>query len=712
MKKMKVSCFGMGIPLLGLLFVYFTACNQTQDSMKPPLANKIKKELSIHGDVRIDNYYWMNKREDPAVLDYLKKENAYTEAMLKHTEGLQDKLYEEIVGRIKQTDMSVPFLLNGYYYYTRYEEGQEYPLYCRKKGSLEEEEEIMLDGNAMARGHDYFSISGLSVSPDNQLLAFGVDTVSRRKYTLHIKDLGSGKELGEAIPNTTGYAAWANDNKTLFYTQKNDVTLRPEKIFIHKLGDAHENDQLVYFEEDEEFTTSAFQSKSRELIMIGCYSTLSTEYRFIRADKPDEEFRFIQPRQNKIEYYVEHYKDKFYIRTNFDAKNFRLMEAPVQDPGMKSWKEVIPHRPEVLLEDFEVFKNFLAVDERIKGLTNLRIIDWKNNTDYNLDFGESTYMAYFSRNVEFDTELLRYGYTSLTTPNSVYDFNMITKEKELLKQQEVVGGYDPAGYQAERLYVKAQDGTEVPMSLVYKKGIQKDRTNPLLIYGYGSYGSSMDPYFSSVRLSLLDRGFIFAIAHVRGGEELGRQWYEDGKLLNKKNTFTDFIACTEYLIENGYTNPELCFAMGGSAGGLLMGAVVNMRPDLYKGIVAAVPFVDVITTMLDENIPLTTGEYDEWGDPRQKEYYDYILSYSPYDNVTAKDYPAMLVTTGWHDSQVQYWEPAKWVAKLRDLKTDDNLLVLWTNLDYGHSGASGRFKRYKETALEYAFILDQAGINE
>ena len=469
---------------------------------------------------------------------------------------------------------------------------------------------------------------------------------------------------------------------------------------------------MIYTEVNEEYTTAVFQSKSKELIMIGSHSTLSTEYQYLDADHPDDKFKTIQPRQKDIEYFVEHYKDKFYIRTNYKAKNFRLMEVPMKNTAIDEWIEVIPHRADVLFEDFEIFKDFLALDERIKGLSNLRIIDWKNDKDYYLDFGESTYMAYFSRNVEFNTDILRYGFSSLISPNSVYDFNMISAEKKLLKQQEVVGGYDGTAYQAERLYAKASDGKEIPLSIVYKKGIEKNGNNPLLIYGYGSYGSSIEPYFSSVRLSLLDRGFVFAMAHVRGGEELGREWYEDGKLLNKMNTFNDFIACTQFLIDQKYTSPEKCFAMGGSAGGLLMGAIVNISPELYKGVIAAVPFVDVITTMLDESIPLTTGEYDEWGDPREKEYYDYILTYSPYDNVQALDYPAMLVTTGWHDSQVQYWEPAKWVAKLREIKSGDDLLLLWTNLDYGHGGASGRFKRYKETALEYAFLLDQAGIDK
>jgi len=703
--------FGAILPMLGLI-VLLISCNQNEDTMKAPVAKKIKKELTIHDHTRIDNYFWLNDRENPDVLAHLKEENAYTKAMMKHTETLQDELYKEIVGRIKQTDMSVPFLLNGYYYYTRYEEGQEYAIHCRKKGSLEGEEEVMIDANAMAEGHEFFSLSGLNVSPDNKLLAYGVDTVSRRRYTLYVKNLETGEILSEAIPNTTGYAAWANDNETLFYTIKNTETLRPEKIYKHKLGASYEKDELIYMEEDEEYTTAVFQSKSKHLIMIGSHSTLSTEYQFVDADHPDDKFKTIQSRQKDLEYFVEHYKDKFYIRTNYKAKNFRLMEVSMNSTGIDEWIEVIPHRADVLFEDFEIFKDFLALDERIKGLTNIRIIDWKNDKDFYLDFGESTYMAYFSRNVEFDTDILRYGFSSLISPNSVYDYNMISGEKELLKQQEVVGGYDGSAYHAERLYAKASDGKEIPLSIVYKKGIEKNGKNPLLIYGYGSYGSSIEPYFSSVRLSLLDRGFVFAMAHVRGGEELGREWYEDGKLMNKMNTFTDFIACTQFLIDQKYSSPEKCFAMGGSAGGLLMGAIVNINPGLYQGVIAAVPFVDVITTMLDESIPLTTGEYDEWGDPREKEYYDYILTYSPYDNVQAIDYPAMLVTTGWHDSQVQYWEPAKWVAKLREIKSGDDLLLLWTNLDYGHGGASGRFRRYKETALEYAFLLDQAGIDK
>ncbi len=711
MNKFNVRVSGVLIPAATMIILLYS-CQQNQEIMKPPVARKIAKELSIHDDTRIDNYYWMKDRENPEVLEYLKAENAYTDAMLKHTVQFQDKLYNEIVGRIKQTDMSVPYKLNGYFYYSRYEEGQEYPVYCRKKENLEAAEEIMLNANEMAKGHDFFSLSGLNVSPDNKMISYGVDTVSRRKYTLHVKNLETGEILQEAIPNTTGYAAWANDNQTLFYTIKNEMTLRPEKVYRHQLGGDMNQDELLYYEDDETFSTSAYNSKSKELIIIGSYSTLSTEYRFINADKPLEEFKIVQPRQKDLEYFLAHYKDKFYIRTNYEAKNFRLMEVLIDSPGIENWKEVISHRPDVLFEDFEIFKNFLVLDERIKGLSNIRVIDWGGKNEYYIDFGESAYMAYLSKNPEFDTGILRYGFTSMITPNSIYDYNMVSKEKELLKIQEVVGGYDREDYQSERFNVLASDGKEIPLSIVYKKGLVKDADNPLLIYGYGSYGSSMDPYFSSTRLSLLDRGFVMALAHIRGGEELGRDWYEDGKLLNKKNTFTDFIACTEYLIDQKYSKPELCFAQGGSAGGLLVGAVVNMRPGLYKGAITAVPFVDVITTMLDESIPLTTGEYDEWGDPREKEYYEYILSYSPYDNVEAKDYPALLITTGWHDSQVQYWESAKWVAKLRDMKTDQELLLLRTNLEYGHGGASGRFKRYKETAMEYAFVLDLSGIKK
>jgi len=701
----------LSFTLLLVSLLMISSCTDNKSKMNPPVAKKINKELSAHDHTRIDPYYWLNDRENQEVISYLEEENKYTGAMMKHTEELQTELYDEIVGRIKQTDMSVPYKRNGYFYYSRYEEGMEYPIYCRKEGTLEADEEIMLNVNEMAEGYSYFQVGGISVSHDNKLLAYGVDTVSRRKYTICFKNLETGEILADMIPNTTGYAPWAADNKTVFYTRKDEVTLRPEKIFRHKLGDDATKDPMIYFEEDETFRTGVSLSKSMDYLLIGSFSTLSTEYRILKTDDPEGEFRVFQERQPELEYYISHYQDRFYIRTNHEAKNFRLMETPARRTALKNWKEVIGHREDVLLEDYEVFNNYMALQERKNGLTEIRILSHDAERDFYIEFDEQAYVVYLSTNLDFDTELLRYGYTSMTIPNSVYDYNMNTGEKELLKRQEVVGGYDPDLYYAERLFATAADGVKVPISLVYKKDLKKEGGNPLVLYGYGSYGASMDPYFSSTRLSLLDRGFVYAIAHIRGGEEMGRQWYEDGKLLKKKNTFTDFISCGEFLIEEGYTTPDNIFAMGGSAGGLLVGAVYNMRPDLFKGVIAAVPFVDVVTTMLDESIPLTTGEYDEWGNPNVKEYYEYMLSYSPYDNVEAKDYPAMLVTTGLHDSQVQYWEPAKWVAKLRDMKTDDNLLLLWTNMEYGHGGASGRFQRYKEVALEYAFLIDLAGVD-
>ncbi len=691
----------------------FIVSNCTQAKKpEPPVAEVIPKELTIHGDTRVDNYYWLNERENPKVIEYLEAENAYKDAILKHTEPLQEKLYDEIIGRIKQTDMSVPYKDNGYYYYTRYEEGGEYPIYCRKKETLEADEEILLNVNEMAKGYDYYSVAGHSVSTNNNLIAYGVDTVSRRKYTIYFKDLTTGELLPDKIPVTSGRATWANDNKTVFYAMKDEETLRSYKIMRHVLGTDVSADKEIYEEKDVTFSTYVGKTKSKKFLIIASSHTLSTEYRFLDADNPMGQFKIIQPRERNLEYSMDHYKDKFYIRTNYKAKNFRLMETSIDQTTKENWKEVIPHRDDVLLGGFEIFKDFLVVSERIKGLPNIRVIKWEDRSEHYLDFGEETYSAYISANPEFDTDLLRYSYTSFTTPSSVFDYNMNTRDKELLKQQEVLGDFDPTNYQAERHYATARDGTKVPISLVYRKGLEKNGNNPLLLYGYGSYGSTGSASFRSDRLSLLDRGFIYALAHIRGGSEMGRYWYEEGKLLNKKNTFTDFIDCAEYLIAEKFTNPDKLFALGGSAGGLLMGAVVNMRPDLFKGVIAAVPWVDVITTMLDESIPLTTSEFDEWGNPKNEEYYWYMLSYSPYDNVGAKDYPAMLVTTGLHDSQVQYFEPAKWVAKLRALKTDDNILLLHTNMGAGHGGVSGRFRRYKETAMEYAFMLDLVGIKK
>ena len=692
-------------------------------NLKAPLAEKVPHELVSHGNSRVDNYYWMklsdeqknaNTKDEQTqkVLSYLEAENEYLRERLKHTEAFQEKLYDEIVGRIKQSDESVPYKENGYWYYTRYEEGQEYPVYCRKKGSLDAAEEILLNVNDLAKGHDYYSVRGLSVSEDNNLLAYAVDTVSRRRYTIHIKDLRSGKTIDKPVPNTVGYVVWANDNKNFFYVMKDPQTLRSYRIYRHKLNSDPASDPLIYEETDETFSTGIDKTKSDKYLVIGSGSTLTNHYLILEADKPEGKFREFSPREKGIEYSIDHYNDKFYITTNLEAQNFRLMETPETKTARANWKEKIQHRKDTLLTGIEIFKDYLVLNERANASTLMRIIDQKTGKKHYLNFGEAAYTIFPSINKDFDTPVLRYGYTSLATPGSTFDYNMSTRDKILLKQQEVVGGYNPDDYQTERLWATADDGTRVPMSLVYKKGIQKDGNNNTMLYAYGSYGSSTNPSFSSTRLSLLNRGFIFAIAHVRGGQEMGRQWYEDGKMFKKKNTFTDFIDCAEFLIDEGYTNPEKLFASGGSAGGLLMGAVVNMKPELFNGVIAAVPFVDVVTTMLDDDIPLTTGEFDEWGNPDILESYMYMLEYSPYDQVKHQDYPNMLVTTGLHDSQVQYWEPAKWVAKLREMKTDDNTLLLRTNMETGHGGTTGRFKVYRETAQEYAFILDLAGISE
>jgi oligopeptidase B len=696
-----------------IIFAIFSTsgCNKKNIVMNPPMAEKIKKELSVNGHTRIDYYYWLNDRNNPKVLKYLEAENAYTEAVMKDYSKLRDKLFNEIVGRIKQDDSSVPYIENGYYYYTRYEKGKEYPVYCRKKSSLEAPEEILLNVNEMAKGYSYFQLSNYSISKNNEYISYGVDTLSRRLYTVYFKDLKTGKIIDVSIPNASGAVAWANDNKVVFYAVKNTKTLRSCKIFRHYLGQPLSKDKLVYEEKDETYRTFVYKTKSSQFIMIASLANSSSEYRFLNADNPSGFFTVIQPREKDIEYSVDHFKDKFYIVTNYQAKNFRLVETPVVKPNKENWKDMIAHRPDVLLDDIDIFSKYLVVIERKNGLIQMRIINWKTHEDHYLNFGEEVYTASIGPNPDFDSDFLRFNYSSLTTPNSVYDYYFSKRRKVLRKQQEVLGGFERRNYEAKRLYATSPDGQKVPISLVYRKGIKLDGNNPLLLYGYGSYGISNDPYFSSVRLSLLDRGFICAIAHVRGGQEMGRDWYENGKKLNKINTFNDFIDCAEYLISQKYTNPSKFFAYGGSAGGLLIGSVANMRPDLFKGLIAAVPFVDVLTTMLDKNIPLTTGEYDEWGNPNDSLFYNYILSYSPYDNVKKMNYPAMLVTTGLYDSQVQYWEPAKWVAKLRSLKTDSNLLLLYTNLSAGHGGASGRFETHKETALQYAFLLKLLKIN-
>lgn len=685
--------------------------------LEAPIAEKADHVRNIHGDTVFDPYYWMIDyfKKGPSserVIDYLKSENAYLDTMMSGTKPLQEQLFAEMKGRIKEQDESVPYFKNGYYYYSRMEEGKQYYKFCRKKGSLESQEEVLLDVDRLAEGHPYYSARGFSVSPDNKLMAYGVDTLSRRQYTIHVKNLETGELLAESIPGTAGDVAWANDNKTFFYTKNNPSTLLTEKIMKHRLGTDGSRDELVYAEKDNTNYIGVGRTKSGKFIFIYSVATTSSEARFLSADNPEGVFEVFQPRMKDVLYDVTALDDRFLITTNQDALNFRLMESPLDRTGIAHWKEVIPHRKDVLLEGVEEFKDFIVVSEREKGLTRLNVRDLRSGNAHYLEFGEPAYDAYATANHEYDTKVLRYDYTSLTTPASTYDYDLETKEKRLLKQQEILGGYEPKDYVTERIYAKAVDGTEIPISLVYKKGFKKDGSSPLLLYGYGSYGMSMDASFSSTRLSLLNRGFVYAIAHIRGGQEMGRQWYEDGKLMKKKNTFNDFIDCGKHLVRERYTAQGHLYAQGGSAGGLLVGAVINMDPGLWNGVIAQVPFVDVVNTMLDESIPLTTNEYDEWGNPNELEAYSYMKSYSPYENVEAKDYPNILVTTGLHDSQVQYFEPAKWVARLRAVKTDKHVLLLKTDMDYGHGGASGRFDYLKDIALNYAFLFALEGMVE
>ncbi|TYP91548.1 oligopeptidase B [Sphingobacterium allocomposti] len=682
-----------------------------------PVAEKKSHLRILHGDTVPDDYYWMNDyfKKGPdsgAVVSYLEAENAYTAAMMKDTEELQASLFEEMKGRIKEKDESVPYLKNGYYYYSRTEEGKQYYKFCRKKGSLDADEEVLLDVDAMAVGYPYYAVGGFSVSPDNRFLAYGVDTVSRREYTLYVKNLETGEILADRIDRTTGGAVWANDNKTLFYTAKNPVTLLSEKIKRHVLGTDSRKDAVVYDEKDNTNYIGVEKTKNNRYIMIYSGGTLSSEVFILNADTPLGTFRSFQPRQKEVLYSVTALEDRFLILTNDNAKNFKVMETPLDKTAKEHWKEFIPHREDVLVSEIDEFKNFLVISERKNGLTQMAIRSLEDGTQHYLDFGEQAYTVYPSTNAEYNTDIVRYGYTSLVTPSSTFDYNMRTKAKELKKQQEVVGGYNAEEYVTERLFAAAEDGTKIPISLVYKKGFVKNGQAPLLLYAYGSYGASMDPSFNSSRLSLLNRGFAYAIAHIRGGEEMGRHWYEDGKMMKKKNTFTDFIACGKYLVNGKYTSERHLYAQGGSAGGLLIGAVINMAPELWNGVIAQVPFVDVVNTMLDETIPLTTNEYDEWGNPNEKPAYDYMKSYSPYENVEAKEYPNLLVTTGLHDSQVQYFEPAKWVAKLRATKQGQNVILLKTDMDYGHGGASGRFDYLKDVALNYAFLLKLEGIRK
>lgn len=691
-------------------FIFASSCkntNELQTSTQIPKAPKKDTTLVKHGDQRVDPYYWLNERENPEVIQYLEDENQYYKTEAAELKTLQDSLFSEIKSKIKEDDESVPYKFNGYWYITKYKTGQDYPIYTRKKETLEAEEEVLFNVNHLAKEHSYYNLSGLNVSPNNQIVAHAIDTVGRRQYTIKFKNLQTGEIFSDEIKNTTGSSAWANDNKTVFYTRKHPQTLRSYQIYKHQLGTSPKDDVLVYEETDETFNTYVYKSKSQQYIIIGSSSTTTDDYRVLSADEPDGEFVNFTPRQTGLEYNIAHYDDVFYILTNQDkATNFKLMKCPVKKTSAEHWETVIPHREDVLLENIDIFKTYLVTTERHNGLSKIHITSWDQQTDYFIPFESETYTVGTSANLEFETDKLRFMFTSLNVPPSVMSYDMTNKQLTILKQKTVQDpNFNQDDYETKRLWATADDGTKIPISIIYKKGLQRDGQNPLLQYGYGSYGATIDPYFSYSRLSLLDRGFVFALAHIRGGEYLGRQWYENGKLFQKKNTFTDFVAVSKHLIKENYTSPEHLYAMGGSAGGLLMGAVANIAPELYNGIVAQVPFVDVVTTMLDESIPLTTGEYDEWGNPNQKDFYEYIKSYSPYDNVEAKVYPNLFITTGLHDSQVQYWEPAKWVAKLRDLKTDDHILWFYTNMDAGHSGASGRFESLKETARDYAFLL-------
>ena len=677
-----------------------------------PLAKQIPKNSTIHDDMRVDEFYWLNDRENPEVIDYLNKENDYYNAHTAHTKDFQVSLFEEMKSRIKEDDSSVPYKYNGYWYITKFEKGKDYPIYIRKKESLTASEELLFDCNEMAKGHSYFRLVGLNISPNNHMISYGIDTTGRRQYKLQIKDLKTDKVFKEEISITTGGSTWANDNKTLFYTLKDETTLRSESIYKHLLNTDPKLDELVYKELDDTFGVSVYKTKSKKYLVIGSFSTLTTEYQILNADTPNGDFKIFQARTRGLEYGISHYNSDFYIVSNADgAKNFKLSKTPDSHTQKEYWVDVIPHRESVMLEDIEIFKDFLVISERENGLNQIKISRWDGTDSYYLPFESETYTAYTLSNIDFDTNILRYGYQSLTTPSSVIDFDMLTKSKTVKKEQEVLGGkFKKENYTSERVWASSSDGTKIPISIVRHVNTKKTADTPLLLYAYGSYGYTIDPSFSTVRMSLLDRGFIFAIAHVRGGEYLGRQWYEDGKLFKKKNTFLDFIACSKFLIKNNYTSAKHHYAMGGSAGGLLMGAIINLAPELYNGVVSQVPFVDVVTTMLDDSIPLTTGEYDEWGNPNEKEYYDYMKSYSPYDNVANQLYPNMLVTTGLHDSQVQYWEPAKWVARLRNQDNNTSQLYLQTNMEAGHGGASGRFEALKEIASEYAFILSLESI--
>jgi oligopeptidase B len=701
--------------ILGLLVPAVAWSEAMTESPKPPVAAMKPHTVKSSNGNREDEYYWLrdDTRKDPEVLAYLAAENAYKDAMLAHVKPLEERIYGEIIGRIKQDDSSVPYRERGYWYYWRYETGNEYPIYARKAGELSAPEQVLLDENALARGHDFYEIGEFEVSPDNRLVAYAEDTVGRRQYTLRFKDLVTGKTLPDAIPNVEASVAWAADNRTVLYIEKDPVTLLGHKVRKHVLGTDPKDDPVVYDEQDESFYVELDVSKDDRYVYIYSSSTVSSEQRYADVSDPKLEFRVILPRERDHEYLADHFDGRWIIRTNWKAPNFRLMEVALADSADRSkWRELVGHRDDAFIAGFSVFRGFLAVEERSGGLRKVRIRPWDGGAESYLTADEPAYYTALGDNEEVDSNVVRYTYTSLTTPTTIYDYDVRTGTRTLLKRQAVLGDFDPANYVTEYVWAPARDGQKVPVALVYRKGVRRDGTAPLFQYGYGSYGFSADPMFSSSRLSLLDRGFVYAVAQVRGGQELGRRWYDDGRLLNKQHTFSDFVDVTRFLVKERYVDPQRVFAEGASAGGLLMGAIANQAPQDYAGIVAHVPFVDVVTTMLDDSIPLTTNEYDEWGNPEQKAYYDYMLSYSPYDNVQKKAYPAMLVTTGLWDSQVQYYEPAKWVARLRRLKTDDHVLLFRVNMEAGHGGKSGRFQRYRETAEVYAFVLDQASIRQ
>lgn len=688
-----------------LIITILLSCDMKKN-LKEPIAEKIEKKLSIHGDTRIDEYYWLNQRGDKKVIDYLNAENSYRDLYMKDYKGLEEELFQEIKSRVKEDDSSVPYLDNGYYYYTRYEKGKQYPIYCRKKGNLEAKEEVLIDANIMSEGYDYFRVGDIEISPDDKVMAYSIDTLSRRIYTIYFMNLETREVHKENIKNTSGSITWANNSKTLFYNLKDIETLRTDRVMMHNLN-SNSTDKEIFFEEDETFSVYSYKTKNDKYIIIGSSATLSQEFRYVSADSPNKDFKIFQKRVDGLEYSIDHFDGKWFIRTNKDkATNFKLMICDENRTNKENWKDYISHRQDVLLEDIDLFNNHIVITERKTGLRRIEIRPWKGGDSHYIEFDDEAYSLYSSTNLETNTNKFRYSYSSMTTPNSVIEYDMNSKEKIILKETEVLGGkFDKNNYVSLRVWAPARDGKKIPISLVYRKDMFKNGQNPLLLYGYGSYGITNNASFSSVRLSLLDRGFVYAIAHIRGSQYLGREWYDDGKMFKKKNTFYDFIDSGKFLIKEGYSNDEKLFAMGGSAGGLLMGAVVNMEPKLFRGIVAGVPFVDVITTMLDEDIPLTTFEYDEWGNPNNKDSYDYMLSYSPYDQVEEKEYPAIFITTGYHDSQVQYFEPAKWIARLRDRRTNNEPLLMYCNMDAGHGGASGRFEAYKETAMEYAFFI-------